>query len=74
MLTLQALTYIEGNDRTGGSIWNYATGTLTSWKGAKPDRVIQRDCGEVRTHTSYKTARTWEKKSDPPFRQTLINS
>ena len=33
MLTLQAQTYIEGNDRTGMPIWNYATGTLTSWKG-----------------------------------------
>ena len=31
--TLQTLTYIEGNDRTGGPIWNYATGTLKSWKG-----------------------------------------
>ena len=30
---LQALTYIEGNDQTGRPIWNYATGTLTSWKG-----------------------------------------
>ena len=30
MLELQALTYIEGNDRTGRSIWIYATGTLTS--------------------------------------------
>ena len=32
MLTLQALTYNEGNDETGGPIWNYATGTLTTWK------------------------------------------
>ena len=28
MLTLQALTYIERNDQTDGSIWNYATETL----------------------------------------------
>ena len=55
MLTLQALTYIEGNDRTSGSIWNYATGTLTPGKGAKPDRVIQLNYGEVRTHVNYKT-------------------
>ena len=26
MLTLQALMNNEGNDRTGGPIWNYATG------------------------------------------------
>ena len=32
MPTLQALTFIEGDDRTSRSIWNYATGTLTSWK------------------------------------------
>ena len=29
-------------------------------KGAKPDRVIQLNCGEVRSHASYKTTRTWE--------------
>ena len=29
-------------------------------KGAKPDRVIQLNCGEVCTHASYKTARTWK--------------
>ena len=28
-------------------------------KGAKPDRVIQLNCGEVRLYTSYKTAKTW---------------
>ena len=55
MLILQALTYIEGNDRTGGPIWNYATGT-----GAKPDRIIQLNSGEVHTHGSCKTTRTWE--------------
>ena len=33
MLTLQALAYVEGNDPTDGPIWNYATGTLISWKG-----------------------------------------
>ena len=29
-------------------------------KVAKPDRVTQLNCGEVRTHGSYKTTRTWE--------------
>ena len=29
-VTLQALMYTEGNDRTSRPIWNYATGTLTS--------------------------------------------
>ena len=46
MLTLQALAYIEGNDRTSGPIWNYATGNLTSWKGAETDRVIQLTTGK----------------------------
>ena len=46
MLTLQALAYIEGNNWTGKPIWNYATGTLTSWKGAKPDRIIQLNYGK----------------------------
>ena len=27
---------------------------------AKPDHVIQLNCGEVRTHANYKTTRTWE--------------
>ena len=30
MLTLQALTYISGNNQTGEPIWNYATGTLAT--------------------------------------------
>ena len=29
-------------------------------KGAKPDCVIQLNCGEARTHARYKTTRTWE--------------
>ena len=33
MLTLQAVTYIEGHGRTGRTIWNDATGTLIPFKG-----------------------------------------
>ena len=29
-------------------------------KGAKPDCIIQPNCGEVHTHASCKTTRTWE--------------
>ena len=29
-------------------------------KGAKPDHAIQLNCGEVRTHASYKTTWAWE--------------
>ena len=60
ILTLQALVYIEGKDQTGRSIWNYAIGTLTSWKRAERDCVIQLNCREVCTYVSYKTTRTWE--------------
>ena len=49
MLTLQALVYIGGINRTKGLIWNYARGTLTLWK---PESVIIINCGEVRTHGS----------------------
>ena len=34
MVKLQSLNYIEGNNWTSSPIWNYATGTLTSWKGS----------------------------------------
>ena len=33
MLTLQAMTYIGRHDRTGRTIWNYATGTPAPFKG-----------------------------------------
>ena len=49
MITLQALTYIAGNDQTGGPIWNYATGTLNPGKGVKPDRVIQLNWNESKS-------------------------
>ena len=40
MIKLQALTYIEGLGRTGGTIWNNATDTLTPFKG--PDTMQNR--------------------------------
>ena len=33
---------------------------LNPGKAAKLDCVIQLNCGEVSTHVSYKTTRTWE--------------
>ena len=73
MLTLQALAYIEGNDRTGGPIWKYVTETLTSCKDAKPDRVIQLNCGKVHTHASYKTTRTWENFNNRGKKMILLS-
>ena len=60
MLTLRARKYIEGNDQTSRPIWSYATGPWHPGKDAKPDRVIQLSCREVRTDASYKATRTWE--------------
>ena len=73
MLTLQAVVYIEGKDQTGRPIWNHATGTLTSWKGAEPDCLIQLNYREVHTHASYKTNRTWEKLNNQGTKMTLIS-
>ena len=52
--------HIKGIDQTSWPIWNYATGILTSWKGAELDHVIQVNNRKVRTHASFKTTRTWE--------------
>ena len=45
MLTLQALVDIEGDDRTAGL---FGTMPLEPWhpgKDAKPDRIVQLNCG-----------------------------
>ena len=42
-------------------------------KGTKPDRVIQLKCGEVRTHASYKTTRTWEKFNNEGTKIILLS-
>ena len=44
-----------------------------SGKGAKQDRVIQRNCGEVCTHTSYKTTRTWENFNNQETKMILLS-
>ena len=42
-------------------------------KGAKPDCVIQLNCGEVRTHASYKTTRTWENFNNQGTKLILLS-
>ena len=42
-------------------------------KGAKPDRVIQLNCGEVRTHASYKATRTWENFNNRGTKMILLS-
>ena len=42
-------------------------------KDAKPDRVIQLNCGEVRTHASYKATRTWENFNNRGTKMILLS-
>ena len=42
-------------------------------KGAKPDRVIQLNCREVRTHASYKATRTWENFNNQGTKMILLS-
>ena len=42
-------------------------------KGAKPDRVIQLNCGEMRTHASYKTNRTWENFNNQETKMIILS-
>ena len=54
MLTLQVLTYVEGNDRANEPIWKYATRKMTPWK---QDHVFQLNCMEKRTQASRTNTR-----------------
>ena len=45
-------------------------------KGAKPDCIIQLNCGEVHTHAVLKPGNGGvqpRNKNDPPFRRTMIS-
>ena len=42
-------------------------------KDAKPDRIIQLNCGEVCTHASYKTTRTWENFNNQGTKKILLS-
>ena len=55
MLTLQVLTYIEGNDQTNKPILKYTTREMTPWK---EDYVFKLNCREKRTQASPPTTRT----------------
>ena len=62
MLTLQALTYIEGNGQTGRPVWNYATGALTSLEGCQT---------ELRYPTQlWGSARPWKLYKQPQHGRT----
>ena len=42
-------------------------------KDDKPDRVIQINWGEVRTHTSYKATRIWETVNNQETKMILLS-
>ena len=42
-------------------------------KDAKPDCVIQLNCGEVYTHASYKSTRTWENFNNGGTKMILLS-
>ena len=42
-------------------------------KGAKPDRIIQLNCGEMHTHASYKTNRTWENFNNQETKMIILS-
>ena len=42
-------------------------------KGAKLDRVIQLNCGKVRSHATYKTTRTWENFGNRGTKMVLLS-
>ena len=39
----------------------------------KPDRIIQLNCGEVRTHASYKATRTWDNFNNQGTKMILLS-
>ena len=42
-------------------------------EGAKIGRIIQLNCGEVCTHASYKTTRTWENFNNGGTKMILLS-
>ena len=42
-------------------------------EGAKSDHAIQLNCGEVRTHTSYKTTKTCEDFNNQEIKMILLS-
>ena len=54
----------------------FATISQEPWhpgKDAKPDRVIQLNCGGMRTHASYKATRTWENFNNRGTKMILLS-
>ena len=73
MPTFQALLYVEGKDQTSGPFETMPQQPWHPGKGAKLDRVIQLNYGEVHTHASYKTTRTWENFNNQGTKMILLS-
>ena len=82
LLELCSICLWEYNQKPSGSrkettepVSPFRTMPQVSWhpgKGAKPDRVIQLNCGEVHIHASYKTNRTWENLNNQGTKMILL--
>ena len=74
MLTLQALSYIEGNDQISRPIRNYATRALTFWKGCLTrshyPTQLQGSVHPCKLQNNQNMGEVQQprNKNDPPFR------
>ena len=75
-----ATTLLSGSRRilkeTTETVGPFGTMPQEPWHpgiGTKLDCVIQLNCGEVRTHASYKTTRTWENFNNRGTKMILLS-
>ena len=73
MLTLQALTYIEGNAGPADPFGSMLQELGRPGKDAKPDHVIQLNCEEVHTHASHEATRRWENFTNRGTKMILLS-
>ena len=57
---MRSVTYLKETTERPGPFGTMPQKPCHRGKDTKPDRVIQLNCGKVRTHASYKATRTWE--------------
>ena len=72
MLTLQALENIEGTNKSAGPFGTMPQEPQHPGKGAKSNCIIQHNCREVHTYTSYKTTRIWENFNNRGTKMSLL--
>ena len=80
MLTLQALTYTEGNDQLVGPFGTMPQEPWHPGKGAKLDRIIGNSTAgkcapmQVIKQPEHGRTSTTEEEKNPPFRRTMISN